>query len=762
MYLDNLNDGLDILGLREDQVSIYRYEYLLGLARSFAQFAIGAEKDFIAFRDKLTTGQLSVMQQEHALDLLGAQARIKALNREQAAVQTETAQYQIDRTATADGHLDDLLGLNDIAMGLAVISGIVGVSSGLLSLAGSAVGAVAAPATGGLSLLGTGLGLAGSAASVGSSVVGTAQSVFNVYQQRVQLQQSQELLRNYDLPIAHLNERSAQLSQQMANQQLRIGQSEARFAETVMTYISGQFLNTEMHSFLARQSKQNYRQYLAYATRAARLAEQALERQRGQAFNIVKTNYFDISVQGLLGGEALQQDIETLEYQRFTRDERKQYPPAKLYSLAARFPLEFHNFRQTGQLLFRTDHLDFDVDFPGHYHRQIRLVRVNVLALIGPQGIKASLTRLGPSQIVARRSDHFAIEALPGTIERVALNRAPDGFGLVPTNPEQAHRNPFEGSGVACWWLLEMPPHANSFDYRTIADVEFLVEYTAFDDPAYQATVKQKLHARSMHSSRAFRFRFDFPDQFYHLLNPSLTGPQYTSSVAMNLNMVAVDTAPGDYPQNEQERTLSGLHFALFDKEGKPIPLSQVFLASQRDIEALWQAGGLKVEDDPTNPPLEVNQIRVIRDGELLRIPNSDLAAGENPLADGLWKRVIRGDRMVWVHETVVRSDDAIVTDFTVTPLPRVIPAELVRQARQPLTLLLDPDSNAATHIFELKAEDSSIGLDLVDRWYLIMAPAGNPGLTNQNLVGGHQVLNLSATEEILFLLNYVCNLKMN
>ena len=46
---------------------------------------------------------------------------------------------------------------------------------------------------------------------------------------------------------------------------------------------------------------------------------------------------------------------------------------------------------------------------------------------------------------------------------------------------------PFEGSGVDTTWELRMPKAANFFDYRTIGDVLFTIEYTALQSWDYRS-----------------------------------------------------------------------------------------------------------------------------------------------------------------------------------------------------------------------------------------------------------------------------------
>jgi hypothetical protein len=760
LYLESLDLGLNVLGLRDDAVSAYRFETLLGLARHFATFAVNAEKDFLQFREKLASLRLTSMQQEHGLALMGAQQRVRQLAVDQAALQVRMSRYQVEGTELRDRHLDQLLALNDVAMVVAVLGGVAGMSQGLIGLASAGVGVAAAVPTGGASLALAGLGLAGAGSGLAGSTVGAAQGILNVYEQRVMLQQTQELLRSVEQPLAQLGLRAAELQERMARRQVEIGLLELAFAERVLTYLSHQLLNAEMFSFLARHAKRTYRQYLDYATRAALMAERALELERSRPFQIVKLDYFDVSVQGLTGGESLVADLATLEFQRFVHEEDLQNPPPKIFSLASGFPIEFEHFRRTGQLWFRTDHDDFDRDFPGHHRRQIRSVRVHVLALVGMDGVKATLAQQGPTEIMVREGAGFRARTLPPLSRSVALAPASDGRGLVPLNLETGRLNPFEGTGVAASWLLDLPRAANRFDYATIADVRFTVEYTAHDDAELGRATREALAARIWPGGRAFRLRFDFPDVLYHLLNPSTAGPQLTDSLRLNLCTVAMETTERHYPADERDRVPDGVLVAFYDRRGAPVPVSEVLVASRRRVETLWRAGALALTVGALDPVADAGLTRVVRDGQLLTVPDVEVAPGE-VASVAAWHRVLRVDRMIWVPVGQERPGDVLpaLLSPSTRALPPVVPAELLRSAQVSMTRRdhTDPTTGVTTPVFELPATPAPWpeGVAPADIWYLTLDPLGNPGLVAPRQVAGLDVLDLSAVAEVLFVLNY-------
>jgi len=768
LYLWNLDLDLNILGLRDDQATTYTYPYLISLARHFANFALSAEKDFIQFREKLSTGRTTMMQWQHSLATLGAQARIHQIAVEQADYQIKSAEYQIRMDNRMDAHLGELIGWNDIQMLCTGLYGIASITFGLLtSAAGVGVAAFTGGAMGVPQIIG---GVSG----IPDTLVGGAQSIAGLYGQRLELEQKRALLRDFELPMAYLAKQYAQAAKRTAEIQGEINQLEIGYAHRIMTYISNQLLSPEMYSHLARQSKRNYRQFLAYATRAALMAERALELQQGRQFSIIKLDYFDVAMQGLLSGESLITDIETLEYQRFLSDDRRQYPPVKVFSLPNLFPLEFEYFKTTGQFWFRTNQDDFDRDFPGHYYRLIRSVRVLVHTLAGSEGIKASLSNLGPTEVVAKEDGNFRTHFLPGISQTYALSLRQDGKWLEPLNPEgDEKRVPFAGLGVAGTWLFEIPKWANRIHYDNIADIQIQIEYSSFQDDGYKNKLLEKMQNRIFFGSRRYSFLRNLPDQWYHLKNPNVAGHGYTNSHQLNLATTSITANAIDYPPNEKNRELEGISIAFFNRTDETAKVEKIYLASRRQIEALWKRGVLTLVDDPEDPELGSRK-RLIRDGELMRLTEDQIIAGENVL-EGIWIRVLKGNRLVWVRKN---ADEQPVNPDN-TPLPEVIPPELLKKARVPVAAenVRNPISKTDQSIFNLRfkengktlllrgneitrVEDHSIVEDDVrfaadDRWYVCVEPSENPEIADDRLVPGFKALNFGALGDIIFVANY-------
>ncbi len=101
---------------------------------------------------------------------------------------------------------------------------------------------------------------------------------------------------------------------------------------------------------------------------------------------------------------------------------------------------------------------------------------------------------------------------------------------------------PFENIGVDTTWELRMPKAANPFDFNSIADVLFTIEYTALNSLDYKEVVIQKMRP-NLTADRGFSIRQDFPDAWYDFNNPELLEGQ-------NQMKVVLETRRGDFPMN--------------------------------------------------------------------------------------------------------------------------------------------------------------------------------------------------------------------
>jgi hypothetical protein len=245
-------------------------------------------------------------------------------------------------------------------------------------------------------------------------------------------------------------------------------------------------------------------------------------------------------------------DVYALDDLAFRTDSRK-LQLAKVISLARLDPVAFQQLRETGVLRFATPTSLFDRDFPGHYLRLIRRVRTSIVALIPPsEGIRATLTSSGVSRVVIGNETFDAIDLQRGS-ESVALSSPINATGTFELDTQTRLLAPFEGIGVDTQWELELPRAANPFDFDTIADVLFTIEYTALQSNELRARVIKEREPTSS-VDRAFNFRSELADQWYDLYHPEALDTPFS---------VTFCTGRQDFPPNLLE-PLSIEHVALY------------------------------------------------------------------------------------------------------------------------------------------------------------------------------------------------------
>jgi hypothetical protein len=377
---------------------------------------------------------------------------------------------------------------------------------------------------------------------------------------------------------------------------------QANHAQASVDFLANKFTSAELYSWMSGILGQVYSYFLQQAAAIARLAQDqlAFERQERPPA-VIRADYWQPSLRadsggpdaqipdrrGLTGSARLLQDIYQLDQYAFETNKRK-LQLSKTISLAQLAPIEFQNFTVSGVLLFSTPMALFDRDFPGHYLRMIRRVRVSVIALISPnQGIRATLAAGGLSRVVISDGGFRSVVLRRGP-EMVALTSPINATGLFELDVQSELLLPFEMMGVDSSWELRMAKAANPFDYRTIADVLITIEYTALHSLDYQQQVIQQLD-RGVSADRRFSFREQFPDQWYDLHNPDQ---------AATPMVVSFSTAREDFPPNLEDQSLKLLQIVVYfvRKQGQSfeVPVADLRLAS--DGVETGGGGGLSID----------------------------------------------------------------------------------------------------------------------------------------------------------------------
>ncbi len=518
------------------QPTLFRYTFLVERAKQLANLAQQIETTFLSILEKRDAEFYNLLKAKQDVTLSFSNVRLSLLKVAEARDGIGLARLQRERTAIQVEHYESLLeqGRNSYEFAQLAVTAVQYVMGDSLSAI--------------------------------SSMLSQAGN----YERKAEEWVFAAALARKDFWIGNAQSRIAMDRFNIANQELNIANLQANFAQETLEFLTTKFTNLDLYEWMSTVLEDVYSTILQQATAVAQLSAQQLAFERQQPIpKFIQANYWeaplsmeaDLSTddnapdrKGLTGSARLLKDVVLLEAHAFDTELRKQQL-TKTVSLAQFSPVEFQIFRETGKLIFDIPMELFDRDFPGHYLRLIKKVRISLIALVPPvDGIKASLSSSGISRVVVNNNNNFQEKTIQRSPEIVAYTVPLNATGQFDFELQQQNEmlRPFEGNGVAGSWELELPKPANNFDYNTIADALITFDYTAFNSDVYRQQVIQRLSSTFM-ADRAFSFRNEFADQWYDLNNPELSGTPME---------VKFKTLRADFPANLQ--TLKIMHLVLY------------------------------------------------------------------------------------------------------------------------------------------------------------------------------------------------------
>jgi len=580
--------GVYVQSIPSSPPSVYRYSFLVERAKYLVGVAQQFENSMLAMIKEEEEATYSYMRARQDVQLERGNVTLQNLRRKEAIGAKNQAFAQLARAYSEWNHYNELID-----------EGLIGWENGAINAQWLASGFYAAAAASYVAGAvkegikeGFTYGILGDssekAASFFSSFAAAAQATSSAFQMKasfVRRRQQWEFQRDQaqqDINIAEIGVDLADDHIDIVNQEFEVANIRLGFANDVVEYMENErFTNPDLYRWMNENLKDLYRDQLNMAIATAKAAQQALEFERQTSLDFIGYDYWDDEKRGLLGAEQLLADLEKMEQFRLTNTSRKR-EIEKTISLSSVAPVEFQRFREIGVLDFATPAEWFDRDFPGHYMRLIRDVRLTVVGLVPPtEGIHATLSNSGISRVMTGEpfEEPTVIYRLP---EAIAISSPYNSSGLFELNPQDPMLLPFEGSGVATNWRLEMPKGANRFDYDTIFDVLFTIRYTALEDTIYRQKVLTDMGQDEygyvpIEALRSFSLRNGFPDQWYHFHNPVLrdNDEEYADPYADPSVLSSRDTRPlkpytmvidlneNDFLDNEEDCTVKKVTLAI-------------------------------------------------------------------------------------------------------------------------------------------------------------------------------------------------------
>ncbi|WP_372365161.1 LamG-like jellyroll fold domain-containing protein [Candidatus Uabimicrobium sp. HlEnr_7] len=311
---------------------------------------------------------------------------------------------------------------------------------------------------------------------------------------------------NLQLQIAtnSINEINAQLEAnqyalEIVQQDYNVNQTQIQQSQSVQNYLTSKFTNQELYQWMAGQLSTLYNQAYQLACDLAVMAQNAYQYELSNTDKFINTSSWNSQYQGLLAADALSLSLDQLE-QAYLQNHRRKLEIHKTVSLLQLDPQALLTLKCCGNCTFDLREIDFDLDFPGHYNRQIKSISISIPAIVGPyQNIHATLTQnynkvlIKPSEIDVKSllqegtaqegntPQDASVRSNWNSNQGIAISKGVDDSGLFVLNFNDERYLPFEGTGAISCWTLDMPKASNQIDFESISDVIIDVSYTADD-----------------------------------------------------------------------------------------------------------------------------------------------------------------------------------------------------------------------------------------------------------------------------------------
>lgn len=581
MQLLKIEKGLNYLGYTDEYVPDQRYSTLYTHANEHADSTIQAENRYIQFKREAEEQEYQIMQLDQNIQLAAYQeqiARTRQAIAEDRQKQADLRMKAIDERIEAIRSSAGFWGA--LGSGLSVLAGVF-----TTSISGAAIQGVGA------------LVVASGVGSTGSWLSGMVGG---------------NLSSKHEIAALECEKRAVAVGKVIAAKEGFIAELETKivvmqqiFMKQNIDYLASREMNQELYYALAKTLKQIKTKYLELGIRLGFLAERALAFEMGKSdLQFIKFDYEVSPLKGLLAGDFLKQDLQTMEYNRILSLKQRNHVK-HVISLRQRYPVEFINFIQTGVMTFATGLYDFDKAYPGTYQRRLKRVEVVIQGAVGPEGFKGNLANFGTfvvrskygtlSEEVRRLlptkeqiqeayqnlsakglsiQEVGGLEAFVLPSQRLMLSRyeiRQDQI-IFPTEPEV--RELFEGFGVAGLWRLELPKNMNDADYRTIADVKVILYFDALYDPELEAKIgghydedgkwvdglvkkyeKEVSGGAELDQIASFSLRQHFPDEFFSLTE----------------GKIEFELLDGDFPLYMTNKKVKKVMVLALDRGGKGV-----------------------------------------------------------------------------------------------------------------------------------------------------------------------------------------------
>ncbi len=497
LALQQLAAGLNFYGYSDSAVPTLRYETLSAAAGRWATGAKSAQSDYLQYLSRVEQLDLDLLaakaQERKARATVGiaaeqieiAKAGVVVAKKLAADVEKQITAKQAeiaDANSIFTQFKDYFKGMKDsvtsmVDVGKSASEGWTSLSTSGVGDAlglgqGSGAGAAASESAGLGSAMG-GLGVVGGFAAFAVVSTTTLQGMADAATKR---DGELKTLINEARPAAAAAVRVQERNVTIANLHAEIAATDLAYARDLINYQNERFLNRDFWDALAGVARRSLHRYLDLAAQAGWFAERALAYMLGTPLRIIKLGYFDAKMRDVGGVDRLSLDLAELEAVRLAAA-RITVPLTRTYSLAQDLPLAFGQLKATGRCTFTLSDDDLVAAHPGTFAHRIRAVDVFVDAPGTTVQLRGMLMNGGFSRF--RREPGGTPQPLVRFADAYPVSefRVRRDFDLHGLPGERLL--PFEGSGFATSWTLELPKPANATGLNRVTDLRVTFDVQA-------------------------------------------------------------------------------------------------------------------------------------------------------------------------------------------------------------------------------------------------------------------------------------------
>ncbi|HEX2956513.1 MAG TPA: neuraminidase-like domain-containing protein [Chitinispirillaceae bacterium] len=516
--------GVDIGSvIRDTQVapSHYRYSVLMQKALELCNELKSFGSELLSIMEKKDAEHMALLRNSQEIELYKLISEVKNSSVKEAQKTLDGLKKSREITETRYNYYKNIQKISPLECAQFVtlstagvvnqVSQIMSMAAGMISLIPDLyIGVVSLSKTtggekiaGGLGMVASGLAQTANILDRKAGILGTQAS----YQRRWEEWKLQESLAKKELEQLDKQILGAEIRVQITELEVKNHDKQIEQAQALKEIMESKFTSEQLYQWMTEQLTITYNAMYDAAYRMAKKVERIYQYEIGTTTtSFINPEIWNSAKKGLLAGDRLMLSLRQMDV-AYLENNKREFEITKAISLRSTDPLTLLRLRETGTCSFSISEELFDLDFPGHFFRRIKSVRITIPCITGPYTSICARLRItnnkvrvssdlvngaytAGSEIAERR-----FVSNPVTITSIATGSAHMDSGMFELNFRDDRYLPFEGAGVISDWTLELPDELRQFDYQSISDVVIHISYTAREstNSAFKRAIKAHL-----------------------------------------------------------------------------------------------------------------------------------------------------------------------------------------------------------------------------------------------------------------------------